>query len=99
MTLVKASNARPTGIDAIIRERLGTNGQIRGMKTRSSVKRLCDGCKVWVFRPVFPFYFFWGGATKLFGKHLSSVLTTSSSLSSPSEERIAFTLYGKFILL
>ena len=21
--------------------------QIRGMKTRSSVKRLCDGCKVW----------------------------------------------------
>ena len=21
--------------------------QVRGMKTRSSVKRLCDGCKVW----------------------------------------------------
>lgn len=22
--------------------------QVRGMKTRSSVKRLCDGCKVWI---------------------------------------------------
>ncbi|PGH14064.1 hypothetical protein AJ80_06068 [Polytolypa hystricis UAMH7299] len=28
-------------------------GQVRGMKTRSSVKRLCDGCKVGCFLPFF----------------------------------------------
>ena len=51
VTLGKILNAKPTGIDAI-GGRLSANGQIRGMKTRSSVKRLCDGCKVCVFRPV-----------------------------------------------
>ncbi|EFQ99822.1 hypothetical protein MGYG_02834 [Nannizzia gypsea CBS 118893] len=41
----KASETLSTGLKSLCSRGVRSLGQTRGMKTRSSVKRLCDGCK------------------------------------------------------